>query len=114
MNNPLITLLADLKTNSISFSDVLSFIEAHYQHVPTAFKNGEVYNESTQNQGSAKVFGFAQLHDLDQVTTLSLFAEHYHAVLAHPDAEDHQNIRQFMRCGWAGIQFVGTPLLLKQ
>jgi HopJ type III effector protein. len=34
---------------------------------------------------------------------LSLFAEHYAAVLATPEATDHQNIRQFMQNGWDGI-----------
>ena len=52
-----------------------------------------------------KYFLFAQLNGLDQAQTLSLFAEHYAAVLATPDATDHQNIRQFMQNGWDGIQF---------
>jgi hypothetical protein len=113
MNDKLLTLLASLKTNSISFSDVIAQIEAQYQHVPAAFKNGEVYNEATQNQGSAKVFAFAQLQQLSAADTLSLFAEHYHSVLANPDGEDHQNIRQFMLHGWEGILFEGEALQLK-
>ncbi|MGV2481618.1 UNVERIFIED_CONTAM: HopJ type III effector protein, partial [Salmonella enterica subsp. enterica serovar Weltevreden] len=28
----------------------------------------------------------------------------------HPDATDHQNIRHFMRSGWAGIAFEGEAL----
>ncbi|MDA9555114.1 HopJ type III effector protein [Pelobium sp.] len=107
------TLLTDLKSNSIQFKDVISFIENHYQHQPTAFKNGEAYNESSQNQGSAKVFAFAQLNNLSKEDTLYLFAEHYKAVLAHPDATDHQNIRQFMIHGWDGIQFEGEALIAK-
>jgi hypothetical protein len=113
MNDKLLTLLAALKTNSISFSEVIAQIEAQYQHVPTAFKNGAVYNEATQNQGSAKVFAFAQLQQLSAADTLSLFAEHYQSVLAHPDGEDHQNIRQFMLHGWDGIRFEGEALQLK-
>ena len=31
-------------------------------------------------------------------------------VLQHPDATDHQNIRQFIQYGWAGITFEGCAL----
>ncbi|MEK7739229.1 MAG: HopJ type III effector protein, partial [Pseudomonadota bacterium] len=58
-------------------------------------------------------FSFAQLNDLDQQQTLNLFAEHYAAVLATPDATDHQNIRQFMQNGWNGIKFEGNALTAK-
>jgi hypothetical protein len=110
MNNQIAALLVDLKQQSIAFSDVIAFIEARYKHTPTAFKNGEAFNEATQNQGSAKVFAFAQLNNLSSEDTLTLFAEHYQSVLAHPDGTDHQNIRQFMAHGWAGIQFEGQAL----
>lgn len=110
MQNDIQELLSSLKSNATTFSEVLAFIEKQYIHTPTAFKNGEAYNESTQNQGSAKVFYFAKLNGLSQADTLFLFAEHYQAVLAHPDANDHQNIRQFMKNGWEGIQFEGEAL----
>jgi hypothetical protein len=113
MRTQLNTLLSNLKTNSIAFNEVISFIETDYNHHPTAFKNGETYNESTQNQGSAKVFAFAKLKELSEADTLYLFAEHYQAVLAHPEATDHQNIRQFMMNGWNGIAFEGEALSLK-
>lgn len=103
-------LLADLKLDTIKFGDVIAFIEQHYHHTPTAFKNGEVFNESSQNQGSAKVFSFAQINELNEDETLSLFAEHYNAVKASPDGVDHQNIRQFIANGWAGITFEGQAL----
>lgn len=106
-------LLNGIKQNQVVFADVLKFIETHYTHQPTAFKNGEAYNEATQNQGSAKIFAFAQLHQLSKEDTLLLFAEHYHAVLAHPNAIDHQNIRQFMANGWEEIKFEGTALVNK-
>ena len=106
-------LLAQLKDGSVKFADVLAFIEARYQHTPTAFQNGAQFNAATENQGSAKVFSFAQLNGLDQAQTLSLFAEHYAAVLATPDSTDHQNIRQFMQNGWDGIQFEGQALTAK-
>jgi hypothetical protein len=113
MNTQLTTLLEGLKANAIAFKDVIEFIEASYTHTPTAFKNGEAYNEATQNQGSAKVFTFAQINNLSKEDTLTLFAEHYQAVLNTPGATDHQNIRQFMAHGWPGIVFEGEALLAK-
>ncbi|MEJ2883307.1 HopJ type III effector protein [Pedobacter sp. GR22-6] len=110
MQEQISTLLQDLKSKKIIFSDVIAFIESHYLHTPTAFKNGEAYNEATQNQGSAKVFSFAQLNGLSEADTLTLFAEHYQSVLDTPEATDHQNIRQFMANGWSGIVFEGTAL----
>ena len=113
MKEQLPTLIKKLKDNSLSFKEVIEFIETYYQHQPTAFKNGELHNEATQNQGSAKVFTFAQLNELDKEDTLYLFAEHYQSVLNSPDGADHQNIRQFMIHGWPGIVFEGQALLAK-
>lgn len=106
-------LLTQLQIGEAKFTDVIAYIEARYNHTPTAFKNGQQANAATENQGSAKVFSFAQLNDLDQAQTLSLFAEHYAAVLATPEATDHQNIRQFMLNGWDGIQFESEALAAK-
>jgi site-specific DNA-adenine methylase len=113
MKEQLINLIKKLKDNSLSFKEVIAFIETHYQHQPTAFKNGEAYNESTQNQGSARVFAFAQLNNLSVEDTLCLFAEHYRSVLNTPNGTDHQNIRQFMTHGWRGIVFEGQALIAK-
>lgn len=106
-------LLTQLQTGEAKFTNVIAYIEARYNHTPTAFKNGQQANAATENQGSAKVFSFAQLNDFDQAQTLSLFAEHYAAVLATPEATDHQNIRQFMLNGWDGIQFESEALAAK-
>ncbi|PWV51919.1 HopJ type III effector protein [Chitinophaga sp. S165] len=113
MKEQIATLIEKLKANSIMFKDVIAFIETYYQHQPTAFKNGEAYNEATQNQGSAKVFAFAKLNGLSKEDTLYLFAEHYQSVLNTPDATDHQNIRQFMLHGWQGVVLEGEALLAK-
>jgi hypothetical protein len=107
------SLLAQLKDGSAKFADVLAFIEARYQHTPTAFQNGAQFNAATENQGSAKVLTFAKLEGLNQQDTLSLFAEHYASVLATPEATDHQNIRQFMQNGWDGVKFEGEALTAK-
>ena len=106
-------LLKQLQAGEAKFADVIQHIEARYTHTPTAFQNGQQHNAATENQGSAKVFSFAQLNQLDQQQTLNLFAEHYASVLATPDASDHQNIRQFMQNGWDGIQFEGVALTAK-
>lgn len=106
-------LVEQLKNSTVSFKEVIEFIETHYEHQPTAFKNGDTFNEANQNQGSAKVFSFAQIYNLSQENTLYLFAEHYQSVLNTPEGSDHQNIRQFMQHGWEGIQFQGQALISK-
>lgn len=98
-------LLQKIKNGELNFKEVLAFIDEHYQHTPTAFKNGNQYNAATENQGSARVFAFGKQQNLSKNDTLKLFAEHYDAVLQNPDGTDHQNIRQFMVHGWEGIVF---------
>jgi hypothetical protein len=113
MKEQLSALLTALKEGTVTFNEVIEFITANYEHQPTAFKNGNIYNEAAQNQGSARVFAFAQINELSEADTLYLFAEHYKAVLATPDGSDHQNIRQFMAHGWPGIMFEGDALVPK-
>lgn len=111
MEEQLNYLLLNVRNGNVNFGEVIAFIETYYKHQPTAFKNGEVENEANQNQGSAKVFAFAKLNNLSEADTISLFAEHYQSVVAHPDGSDHQNIRQFMSHGWNGITFEGEALV---
>jgi len=113
MKEQLLRLISASQQGSVLFSEVIKLIETYYNHQPTAFKNGDVYNQATQNQGSAKVFACAQLNNLSAADTLWLFAEHYQSVLANPDATDHQNIRQFMAHGWPGVAFEGEALSAK-
>lgn len=113
MKEKVVELLASIKEGTVKFADVINFIETFYQYQPAAFTNGEAYNQATQNQGSAKVFAFAKLNELEEKDTLLLFAEHYQAVLASPQATDHQNIRQFMANGWGGIRFESEALFQK-
>jgi len=113
MNEQITSLLEKLKNNTIAFKDVLEFIEANYDYKPTAFRNGGLYNNETQNQGSAKVFSFAILNNLSKEDTLSLFAEHYHDVLNDPDGTGHRNIREFIFHGWPGMAFEGKALTAK-
>lgn len=100
--------------DNIAFSDTMAVIEELYEFTPAAFKNGELMNEQGQNSGSCKLFAFAQLQDLSPQQTLACFGNYYRDdVLLHPDATDHQNIRNFMKTGWGGIKFAATPLQLK-
>jgi len=107
-------LLQKIKSNDpISFQEVIAYIDNNYDFTPTAFKNGNQYNETNQNNGSCKVFSFAKLHKLNQDETLQLFGEYYKDVLNTPKAADHQNIRNFMQFGWGGISFEKEALHLK-
>lgn len=98
----------------IEFADTIAAIESHYEYTPTAFRNGEVENAAGQNGGSCKIFAFAKLQDLSESETLACFGRYYREdVLQHPDANDHQNIRNFMRSGWSGVAFEGDALRLR-
>lgn len=98
----------------ISFTDTIAVIEENYTFTPTAFQNGSFKNEAGQNSGSCKLFSFAQLHTLTETQTLACFGDYYRVdVLQHPEAQDHQNIRNFMKFGWSGIAFEGNALSRK-
>lgn len=103
MNTEVSKLLHGLELGELTFKDVIAHIDGHYSYTPISFYNGETVNPAGANEGSAKVFSFAKLHNLNQLDTLKLFAEHYQAVLATPDGTDHANIRNFMYYGWQGI-----------
>ncbi|MDD5228102.1 MAG: HopJ type III effector protein [Methylococcales bacterium] len=101
-----------IQTNSpISFAETMTVISENYVYQPTAFRNGSVENAAGQNEGSCKIFAFAKLHQLTEAQTLSLFGDYYRVdVLLNPNATDHQNIRQFIQHGWAGIVFESDAL----
>lgn len=99
---------------TIGFKETMAIIESEYNFTETAFKNGDTHNEAGQNSGSCKLFAFAQLNNLSQEATLACFGDYYRKdVLENPNATDHGNIRNFMKYGWEGIQFDGTPLTTK-
>ena len=99
---------------TIIFKDVIAYIDENYDFAPTKFTNGNTINEANQNNGSCKVFSFAQLKNLSKEQTLWLFGEFYREdVLNNPDGTDHQNIRNFMKFGWEGISFDGEALKKK-
>jgi hypothetical protein len=100
--------------NSIKFPETIAVIEENYDFTATAFTNGMQNNAAGENSGSCKLFAFAQLQDLSQVETLACFgAFYFDEVLGDPEGTNHQNIRNFIKLGWDGIQFEGVPLVLK-
>ena len=99
---------------TINFKEVIAYIDENYDFAPTKFTNGNTINEANQNNGSCKVFSFAQLKNLSKEQTLVLFGEFYREdVLKNPDGTDHQNIRNFLEFGWDGISFDGEALKKK-
>lgn len=99
---------------SISFAETIAEIDSNYTFTPTAFKNGNQFNNAGENNGSCKIFAFAKLNHLEKDETLSLFGSYYFDdVLKNPEGNDHQNIRNFMSFGWEGILFEGEALELK-
>jgi len=99
---------------TIRFKEVIDYIDEHYDFTPTRFTNGKTVNEADQNNGSCKVFSFGKLNNLTEDEVLSLFGDFYREdVLKNPEGTDHQNIRNFMESGWAGISFDGEALRKK-
>jgi hypothetical protein len=96
---------------SIEFTEVMLVISQFYDYTATDFSNGTLLNKAGTNEGSCKIFSFAQLHQLSGYETLSLFGTYYrNDVLANPSGTDHGNIRNFMVTGWAGIKFANSVL----
>jgi hypothetical protein len=110
------TLLKQLNETpeSVAFNDTIAVIDALYEFTPTSFKNGSFLNEAGKNNGSCKLFSFARLHGLSQQQTLNCFGAYYRDdVLNYPEGTDHQNIRNFIQTGWAGLEFSGDALTPK-
>lgn len=113
-------LLKNLKQQpeQVGFDTVIEIIERHYHYTPAAFSNGlgneTLANTAGSNEGSCRIFAFAKLQQLSEAETLACFGRFYREdVLRNPDGNDHQNIRNFMKYGWQGIQFTGKVLSQK-
>ncbi len=94
----------------VSFTETMAVITDNYHYQPSQFSNGmgdkKLINDAGSNEGSCKIFAFAQIHKLTPQQTLELFGDYYrNDVLLNPDGNDHQNIRNFMEFGWEGIDF---------
>ena len=91
---------------SVEFEQVMAIIDKHYNYTPSQFSNGSIKNPAGSNEGSCKIFAFAQLNNLSEMETLSLFGRYYRDdVMGHPEGNDHENIRNFLLDGWLGIKF---------
>jgi len=97
--------------DNVQFKNTMAVIDEHYRFCPSEFQNGDLINAENQNSGSCKIFFFAQLHNLSEQQTLHCFGDYYRVdVLQNPNGTDHQNIRNFIKQGWAGITFKHPPL----
>lgn len=113
-------LIKQLNTSadSVTFNQVIETIESDYDYSPARFTNGlggnMAVNEAGSNEGSCKIFSFAQLNNLTEQQTLHCFGDYYRKdVLQNSLGSDHANIRNFMQHGWAGIKFDETALIKK-
>lgn len=107
-------LLVKLTKHPVDFKTVMQVIEDEYTFTPSCFTNGTLTNLSNTNNGSCKIFAFGLLNQLTEQATLNAFGDFYiQAVLQHPEGTDHQNIRNFMQTGWAGISYA-SPALQKK
>ncbi len=96
---------------SITFEQVMQVITDNYHYTPTSFVNGALENQASSNEGSCKIFSFAQMHALTQAQTLNCFGRYYREdVLGNPNGDDHGNIRNFINSGWQGIKFLSLAL----
>jgi len=107
--------LEQLKSGGeMKFSDFTDLIDNEYAFLPTAFTNGDLANQKDENQGSAKVFCFGSMHELNEYEVLRCFGEHYQSVLdSLADGTTHLNIRNFMRKGWQGVSIDDSVLSKK-
>ncbi|MFT5425744.1 MAG: DNA-binding IscR family transcriptional regulator [Gammaproteobacteria bacterium] len=110
--------LLNASPEEIEFDQVMQVIEDNYIYTPSRFTNGnensQVTNEAGCNEGSCKIFSFAQLNNLNENQTLACFGKFYRQdVLDNPHNNDHANIRNFIKAGWNGIQFDAIALAEK-
>jgi HopJ type III effector protein len=100
------------KPDTVEFTDVITTIESNYHYTPTRFSNGAtLINDVGSNEGSCKIFAFANINKLSKEQTLACFGSYYREdVLQHPENNDHGNIRSFISSGWEGIRFDGVAL----
>ncbi|CAB9499974.1 HopJ type III effector protein [Seminavis robusta] len=105
----------EMDASDLTFEDVMELIDTHYESQLLEFKNGDMLNKQGENEGSAKILSYAALSNLDKDLTLKLWGQYYRDVVASPDGDDHQNIRNFMKTGWEGVPFEnGIALTRKQ
>ncbi|MGV6810259.1 MAG: HopJ type III effector protein [bacterium] len=116
MHLSLETFLNQLQTEpqTIKFDDTIAVIKRYYHVKPCAFRNGDIDNQVGENKGSCQLLAFAHLHNLSESQTLACFGDYYREeVLGDLLGDSHQNIRQFMKYGWDGVEFSDAVLVEK-
>jgi len=106
-------LLLGLRQQTLDFEDVQAFIAANYDYQPIAFRNGNQHNAAGTNEGSCRIFALGLITQLTADDVLLCFGRFYRDVLASPEGIDHNNIRQFMISGFAGLSFDAPALVAK-
>ncbi|SFC50837.1 HopJ type III effector protein [Marinospirillum celere] len=107
-------LILALNEGPVEFQQVMAVIDQDYDFTPTRFTNGSQVNEANTNNGSCKIFAFGLHNQLSEQATLNAFGDFYtQDVLQNPEGTDHQNIRNFIKTGWASVQFDGQALAAK-
>ncbi|WP_405574382.1 HopJ type III effector protein [Winogradskyella sp. Asnod2-B02-A] len=102
------------KPKEIDFSETISVIENYYNFIPTSFTNGILKNDKGENSGSCKLFAFAIEQKLTKEETLACFGSYYfNEVLIDAVGNGHQNIRNFIKTGFEGLEFIEFPLIKK-
>lgn len=104
----------EMSGDDLMFDEFLTLCDEQYESGLVEFKNGDMVNMPGENDGSAKVLSYGALAEFDQSTTLKLWGQYYRDVLATPDRTDHQNIRNFMKSGWDGVDFYNGVALTKK
>mmetsp|Transcript_35329 Transcript_35329/g.59990 ORF Transcript_35329/g.59990 Transcript_35329/m.59990 type:complete len:212 (+) Transcript_35329:38-673(+) len=104
----------EMSGDDLKFEEFIELCDEQYEYGLIEFKNGDVTNMPGENDGSAKVLSYAALADFDKDMTLKLWGQYYRDVLATPDGTDHQNIRNFMKNGWDGVDFYNGVALTKK
>ena len=100
--------------DDLMFEEFIAHCDEQYEDGLIEVKNGNVINKPNENHGSAKVLSYAALANFDKETTLKLWGQYYRDVKANPNGDDHQNIRNFMKFGWDGVDFYNGIALTKK
>lgn len=119
MNTKELINLIQTSPSEVEFDQVIAVIDKDYDYSPTQFYNGidknELVNAAGTNEGSCKIFAFADINDLNESQTLSCFGKYYRQdVLLNLGGDNHANIRNFMKYGWEGVHFDSPPLKSKR
>lgn len=95
------------ENEKIRFLHLIQQIDALFVTHPTAFTNGNVFNEAGKNLSSLKVLTLALLMWLNTDQALRLFWEHWEEVSQNPDWDTHSNIRNLDEVGIQWVKIYG-------